>query len=385
MRSELWIDEQLQKLAAEGLAREAVVYPPTGPVAVNFSSNDYLNLAAHPQVVAAMQQATMVGSGASRLVSGTTAVHQEFEFSLAQFLNKPAALVFGAGYLANLGILTAWLGRGDCVFADRLVHASLIDGIQLSMARHVRFRHNEVDHLEQLLAKESDKRTPGTRWLVVVESVYSMDGDRAPLAELVELAERYDAQLLVDEAHALGVFGPAGQGVAAELGIVDRVGMMSGTLSKAFGSYGGFVVGSQLTRKLLVHRARPFIYNTAVPPGVLLAASESLKLMQANTDYGTRLLALAEHFRQQLRQQGLEVGTSSSQIVPVMVGPNDKAIALAERLQSAGLFVKAIRPPTVPEGTARLRFSLTLAHDEALLSETAERVGREARRLGVVA
>ncbi|WP_197529224.1 aminotransferase class I/II-fold pyridoxal phosphate-dependent enzyme [Aeoliella mucimassa] len=384
MRSEKWILDQLEKLTAAGLERRTEVYPPSKATAANFSSNDYLNLSAHPAVLQAQQQATAAGSGASRLVSGTTEVHQQFEQQLAEYLDKPAAVICGAGYLANVSILTAWLRRSDTVFADRLVHASLIDGIQLSMAQHQRFRHNDLDHLEQLLTKRSANRQPDERWLVVVESIYSMDGDRAPLEAIAPLAAKFDAELLVDEAHALGVFGPAGQGVAAELGITDQVGILTGTLSKSFGSYGGIVAGSELLRRLVVNRARPFIYNTGLPPGVLLAAGESLRLMKAHPEFGPQLLALADHFRTELEKQGLTVGPSTSQIVPVMVGDNELALALAERLQTAGTFVKAIRPPTVPEGTARLRFSITLAHHEALLTSTAEQVGHEARQLGLI-
>ena len=317
-------------------------------------------------------------------MSGTTAIHAEFEQQLADYLQKPAALVCGAGYLANLSILSTWLTRSDTVFADRLVHACLIDGIVLSKAQHQRFRHNDVEHLEQLLTNHASSRKPGNRWLVVVESVYSMDGDQAPLTEIAALAEKYDAQLMVDEAHAIGVFGPAGRGVAAELSISDQVGLLTGTLSKAFGSYGGFVAGTEAVKQLLVHRARPFIYNTAVPPAVLLAASESLQLMQSDAELGARLLALADHFRCQLTKQGCRVGESTSQIVPVMVGDNQLAVQLAERLQQAGVYVRAIRPPTVPSGTGRLRFSLTLAHNEQLLTDTAGLVGEHARVLGIV-
>ncbi|WP_425399964.1 aminotransferase class I/II-fold pyridoxal phosphate-dependent enzyme [Aeoliella sp.] len=381
MRSEQWISELLAKLAREGLERRLAVHPADGAVC-DFTSNDYLNLSTHPDVVAAMQAGTMVGSGASRLVSGTREIHQEFEQQLAAYFGKPAALVFGAGYLANLGLLSSYLGRNDTVFADRLVHASLIDGIQLSDARHQRFQHNDAAHLEQLLVKTGTTRKPGERWLVVVESVYSMDGDVAPLAAIAELAIEHDAQLLVDEAHALGVFGPAGRGVAAELDISDQVPLVTGTLSKAFGSYGGVVVASDFVRQLLVNRARPFIYNTALPPALLLAASESLRIIGSQAGLGDKLLELAAHFRRELHEQGLEVGPSASQIVPVMVGDNQQAVQLAEALHERGILVKAIRPPTVPVGTARLRFSVTLAHNEQLLTHTAQAVAEAARSIG---
>ena len=383
MRSEDWITELLEKLASEGLERRLSVHPAGGAVC-DFTSNDYLGLSTHPDIVAAMQASNMVGAGASRLVSGTRDIHEFFEQRLAQYFEKPAALVFGAGYLANLGLLSAWLSRNDTVFADRLVHASLIDGIQLSGAKHQRFRHNEAAHLAELLAKASTARKPGERWLVAVESVYSMDGDVAPLAEISQLASEHDASLLVDEAHALGVFGPAGRGVAAELGIADQVALTTGTLSKAFGSYGGLFVGSTIVRQLLVNRARPFIYNTALPPAMLLAALESLRLVESQADLGQRLLDLAAHFRRELQQQGLQVGPSASQIVPVMVGENQLAVRLADELLTHDIVVKAIRPPTVPAGTARLRFSVTLAHNELLLSQTALAVGQAARSVGLL-
>ncbi|OGV62649.1 MAG: 8-amino-7-oxononanoate synthase [Lentisphaerae bacterium RIFOXYB12_FULL_65_16] len=390
---EEWVHAELRALADKQLLRQArtaaellghaAQRPDGGPV-LNFSSNDYLGLARHPDVVAAACEAARnwgAGAGASRLVSGTLELHQDLERRLAVHKNYAAALLFGSGFLANLGVVSAIVGPGDTVFADRLVHASLVDAVRLSGAELRRFRHNDSGHLENLLRKEG--QTPGRR-LVVTESVFSMDGDAAPLPELCAAARAAGALVLVDEAHATGVFGPGGAGLVAMHRLEGDVNLAVGTLSKALGAYGGFVACSGALRELLVNRARPFIYSTALPPPAVGAARAALEWVQAHPDAGRELLARATVFRERLTAAGLDTGVSSSQIVPVMIGDNGQALRVAQCLREQGVLAVAIRPPTVPVGTARIRFSLSLAHSEADLEYAAAVVVRAVRE-GAVA
>jgi 8-amino-7-oxononanoate synthase len=369
---EQWIEEELETLRQAQRFRRAAVPPPG---LLNFSSNDYLDLAHHPDVIAAAERtlrAAGAGATASRLVSGTLPLHEELEARLARLKGYPAALLFGSGYLANLGILGALVGRGDTVFADRLAHASLMDAAVLSRAALCRFRHNDPQHLDELLQKASG----AGRKLVVTESVFSMDGDLAPLPELAAVAQQHGALLLVDEAHATGVCGPGGSGLIREHKLEAAVNLSMGTLSKALGGYGGFVACSAAMRALLVNRARAFIYTTAPPPAAVGAALGALDVLEKNPGWGAELLRRAAAFRGRLRAAGLDVMQSASQIIPVQVGANARALALAEELRAAGLLAIAIRPPTVPEGTARLRLSVTRAHSEGDLVRAAEIIRR---------
>jgi len=365
---EQWIEGELEELRQAHCFRRAAVSPPG---LLNFSSNDYLNLARHPAVIAAAERALHAagaGATASRLVSGTQPLHEALEVRLARLKGYPAALLFGSGYLANLGILGTLVGRNDTVFADRLVHASLIDAAVLSRAELLRFRHNDAQHLDELL----QKNFAAGRKLVVTESVFSMDGDLAPLSEIAAVAQRHGALLLVDEAHATGVFGPGGSGLLREHRLETAANLSMGTVSKALGGYGGFVACSEPMRALLVNRARAFIYTTAPPPAAVGAALGALDLLEQNPGWGTELLRRAGLFRDTLRAAGLDVMSSASQIIPIQVGANARALELAEKLRAAGLLVIAIRPPTVPEGTARLRLSVTLAHSEDDLARAAD-------------
>ncbi len=372
---EHWIEGELEELRQGHRFRRAAA-PPSG--LLNFSSNDYLALARHPAVIAAAERALHAagaGATASRLVSGTTAWHEALETRLARLKGYPAALLFGSGYLANLGILGALVGRDDQVLADRLVHASLMDAAVLSRAELLRFRHNDAQHLDELLQKNSG----GRRRLVVTESLFSMDGDLAPLPELAAVAERHGALLLVDEAHATGVFGSGGSGLVRAHGLESAVNLSMGTVSKALGGYGGFVACSEALRALLVNRARAFIYTTAPPPAAVGAALGALELLEQNPGWGAELLRRAAVFRAALCAAGLDVMQSASQIIPIQVGANARALELAEKLRAAGLLVIAIRPPTVPEGTARLRLSVTLAHSEDDLARAVEILQRVCR------
>ncbi|MFA6498569.1 MAG: 8-amino-7-oxononanoate synthase [Desulfurivibrionaceae bacterium] len=337
---------------------------------LDFSSNDYLALAEHPALIAAAQQALSrfgTGSGAARLMSGDLAVHHELEEAVALLKGKEAALTFGNGYMANIGIIPALVGRHDLIFSDRLNHASIHDGCRLSGARVVRFRHNDFNHLEDLLR---DKRGAGTA-LIVVESLYSMDGDRCPLPELVELKERFGCLLMVDEAHATGVFGLHGGGLIEEGGVSDAVDLAMGTFGKALGSYGAYVAGNREMIDYLVNRARSFIFSTALPPAVVAASLAAVHLVRQEPNLRHELHEKIAYFKALLRVGGYGADLGSSQIIPIHIGESDAALNKADLLRKQGLFATAVRPPTVPDGTARLRLSITRHHSTTDLAQAA--------------
>jgi 8-amino-7-oxononanoate synthase len=389
MNQETWIHNELDALRRDHLARCLRVYPTAGGRIhldgrefLNFSCNDYLGLSKHPRVMAAAKEALDeygAGSTASRLVAGTLPIHEQLERRLADFKNYPAALVFGSGYLVNAGVIPSLVNRDDTVFADKLVHASLIDGIALSRAKLVRFRHNDSEHIEELLKKHTAGRK-----LVVTESVFSMDGDLAPLPEIADAASKHNAMLMIDEAHATGVFGPAGSGRIREHRIESSVNLSMGTLSKALGSYGGFVACSTNMRELFVNRARALIYTTALPPSVIASSIAALDVLQTSPELGVELLTRAKSFRNTLKAAGLDTMQSASQIIPLRVGDNANALALAERLRASGIITVAIRPPTVPPGSARLRLSVTLDHSEKDLARAGEIIIAAATAEGVI-
>ncbi|MBA3004249.1 MAG: 8-amino-7-oxononanoate synthase [Desulfurivibrio sp.] len=328
---------------------------------IDFSSNDYLALAEHPTLIAAAQQALNqfgAGSGASRLMSGDLAVHHELEEAVAQLKGKEAALTFGCGYMANTGIIPALVGRHDLIFSDRLNHASIHDGCRLSGARLVRFRHNDLNHLEDLLR---EKQGHGSA-LIVVESIYSMDGDRCPLRELVALKERFGCLLMVDEAHGTGVYGPNGGGVIEEDGVSSGVDLAMGTFGKALGSYGAYVAGSAEMMEYLLNRARSFIFSTALPPPVAAASLAAVQLVREEPSLRSELHEKIALFKTLLRTGGYTGDLGPSQIIPVLIGESGAALHKGELLKARGIFATAVRPPTVPVGTARLRFSITRHH-----------------------
>lgn len=386
--AEQWIADELATLREAGLERSTVSYDGTGAVVsaggqslLNFSSNDYLGLSRHPRVQAAAVAAiTRYGAGAtaSRLVTGTLDCHHELERGLAALKGYPAALVFGSGYAANVGMISALAGRGDHIIIDRLAHASLVDASVLSRARVHRFHHNDPEHVLGLC-----RACPaGSRRLIVTESVFSMDGDLAPVAGLAEVAAAEGAMLLVDEAHATGIFGPGGAGLVRQAGAEPQVNLSMGTLSKALGGLGGFVACSAEMRAWFINKARSFIYSTALPPAMVGAALGALEVLRGSPGMGAELLAKASRFREALRASGLDVGNSQSQIIPVMVGDNARAVRLHRRLREQGILAIAIRPPTVPRGTARLRLSVRLDHPVEMLDEVAGRIADAARAEG---
>lgn len=382
---EHWINPILEDLKSQELERSIRVFPDeaeegveAGAAELNFSSNDYLNLSRHPAVISAARDIQSAGAGAARLVSGTSSCHVELEQALASHHGYESCLLFGAGYLANIGLLSTILRRHDTVFGDKLIHASLIDGITLSKAKHMRYRHCDLAHLEDSLKKAHLKRMPDTRFVIVTESIFSMDGDPAPLEEICQIACRYDALLHVDEAHALGIYGERGEGLVAAQSLQDKTAIVTGTLSKSYGAYGGFVLCSERMKALLVNKARPFIYNTALPSGVIQAGAAALRVIQQNPGLGSEVLARAALFRKQLTDAGFDTLNSQTHIVPLLVGENAPALALSERLRKRGLVAIAMRAPTVPAGSSRLRFSLTLGLSREDVNRGAAIVVKEA-------
>ncbi len=327
---------------------------------LNLSSNDYLGLAAQVPWGELWRETEALGfgSGASRLMSGNHRLYVHLEEKLASLFGRPA-LVFSSGFLANLGIISSLVGRRDAIFADKLVHASLIDGMRLSGAEFFRYPHQDPETLARLL---SQKRSHYRRALIITESVFSMDGDLTDLRTLVELKKSYEALLLVDEAHAIGVFGQQGLGLSEELGLLSEIDILIGTFGKALGSYGAFVITSKELREYLIHRARSFIFTTALPTVVVAASLWGLSKAVFMKNERKHLKGLSRRLREELKKGPFTVlgdADSGSPIVPVVVGENEMALALAERLKTLGYWVTPVRPPTVPRGTARLRLSLS--------------------------
>jgi 8-amino-7-oxononanoate synthase len=379
------IAERLAELESSGLRRRLrLIEGPQGPrvlldgdEVLLLCSNNYLGLAGHPRLREAAAEAALslgTSSGASRLISGTMSIHAELEARLAEFKETEAALLFGSGYLANTGTVAALAGRGEVVFSDELNHASIIDGCRLASAETFVYRHADTEHLEWGL-----RRVRGTAALIVTDGVFSMDGDVAPLAELSVLARRHRCRLMVDEAHATGCMGPGGRGSVAAAGLSGEVDVVVGTLGKALGGYGAYVCGSRELSDFLVNTSRPFIFSTAPPPPLVAAASAALELLHERPDRVERLRTNAEVLRSGLRAQGLEPIGSETQIVPIIVGEADDAMAVCERLLQQGVFAQAIRPPTVPPGTCRLRLTAMATHRSEDLLRAAELIGAAMR------
>tara|TARA_R110002073_G_scaffold57787_7_gene146825 strand:- start:1570 stop:2736 length:1167 start_codon:yes stop_codon:yes gene_type:complete len=339
---------------------------------LNFCSNDYLGLAAHPRVIERFRSAAVefgVGSGASHLVCGHSAPHHELEEALAEFTGRPRALLFSSGYMANTGVLTSLLQRGDYVFEDRLNHASLLDGGLYSGAHFKRFAHNDVAALE---AKLQSAKGPS---LVVVDGVFSMDGDTAPLADLSGLCARRDAWLMVDDAHGFGVLGARGAGSTEAAGLdASAVPVLMATLGKAFGTAGAFVAGSELLVEGLIQQSRNYIYTTALPPALAAASLEALSLVREEGWRREFLADLIQRFRRGAQQLDLPLMASDSAIQPLLVGDPERALRLSAQLRESGLLISAIRPPTVPAGTSRLRITLSAAHSEEQVDQLLQRL-----------
>jgi len=382
------IHERLQELKELGLYRRMrMISGPQGPRVVLdgkpvllLCSNNYLGLADHPRVREAAADAAMrwgVGAGASRLVSGTMTVHRRLEERLADFKRTQAALLFGSGYLANIGVITSLAGADEVVFSDELNHASIIDGCRLARAETFVYRHADVEHLAWGM-----RQAEGRGSLVVTDSVFSMDGDVAPLAEIVELAHRHGVRVAVDEAHGTGCLGPGGRGAVAEAGVEDEVDVVVGTLSKALGAYGAFVACDQPMAQLLVNSARPFIFSSAPPPPSVAGALAALELLAEQPQRVEKLQVNGDALRDELAREGFEVAGSTTQIVPLVIGDAKQAMRICELAIERGVFAQAIRPPTVPEGTSRLRLAVMASHTKAELREAAQVLGRAALQAG---
>ena len=379
------IEEVLDELRERGLYRRLrMVSGPQGPrvlldgdPVLLLCSNNYLGLADHPRVREAAADAAMrwgVGSGASRLVSGNMTVHRRLEEQLADFKGSSACVLFGSGYLANAGVVSALAGEGDVVFSDELNHASIVDGCRLARAETFVYDHADPEHLEWGL-----REAGGRGALIVTDGVFSMDGDIAPLEQIVELAQRYDARVMVDEAHSTGAVGPGGRGAVVDAGLEHEVDVVVGTLGKSLGSYGAYVCCDKQMAKYLVNMARTLIFSTALPPPAVAGAIAALELLREQPGRVDKLGRNAEAMRSALVAEGLDVGESETQILPLVVGDAGTAMDACERALAQGVFCQAIRPPTVPEGSSRLRITVMASHTKSELRWAAGVLARAVR------
>ncbi len=380
---------RLQEIEQLGLSRRMrMISGPQGPNVILdgepvllLCSNNYLGLADHPQVREAAADAARrwgVGAGASRLISGTMTIHRRLEEQLAELIGTEACVLFGSGYLANLGVIGAMAGRGETIFSDELNHASLIDGARMARSEVVVYRHRDMEHLESLL-----ERSGRGGKLIVTDSMFSMDGTVAPLEDIVDLAREYDAQTIVDEAHAIGVLGPGGRGAAARAGLEGEIDVVIGTLGKSLGSYGAFACANEQTIRLLVNSARPLIFSTAPAPPAVAGALAALKIMRERPDRVAKLRTNARTLRGALAQEGFPVGESPIQIVPLIIGDEHQTMGVCRAALERGIFAQGIRPPTVPAGTGRLRLTVMSTHSAAELREAAGALAASVRSVGL--
>lgn len=386
------LEERLKKIQGAGLYRRLRIVDSAAPQvvvdghhALLLCSNNYLGLAEHPLLAQAAADAALrygTSSAASRLVSGNLPLHDQLEAKLADWKGTETALLFNSGYAANTGIIAALAGRGDIVFSDRLNHASIIDGVLLSGAKLVRYRHNDLQALERLLKKHC---TDGLR-LIVTDGVFSMDGDLAPLTHLTDLAEQHHALLMVDDAHAGGVLGHQGRGSLDLCNVTGRVAIQMGTFGKALGSYGAYAVCSQLIKDYLVNKARSLIFSTSLPPAVLAASSAAVDLVRSaeGERLRQRVSENGQLLRHLLKAAGLSVPDGNTPIIPLLVGEAGATIRFSNRLLEEGVFVQGIRPPTVPTGTSRLRCTVMASHTSDQIEQAAKTIIRVGRELGVV-
>jgi 8-amino-7-oxononanoate synthase len=388
------IARRLDEFERLGLSRRLrLVSGPQGPTVLLdgqpvllLCSNNYLGLADHPRVREAAADAAMrwgAGAGASRLISGTMTIHRRLEERLAAFERSEACLLFGSGYLANLGVIGALAGAGDVVFSDELNHASIIDGCRLSRAEVVVYRHLDVEHLEWSIRRHAPRRDAGARLLIVTDSIFSMDGDVAPLQAIVEIAQAHGARVAVDEAHATGTFGPDGRGAVAEAGLEGEVDVLIGTLGKALGSYGAYVCADVQMVRLLLNTARSFIFSTAPGPPAAAAALAALELLQERPHRVARLHGNARALRRALAAEGFAVAEEDMPIVPLVLGDERTTLSMCAGAIERGVFAQGIRPPTVPTGSARLRLAAMASHTPADMARAARELASAACALGL--
>lgn len=369
-----WIDEHLSKLREQDLLRElpkplrvqGPLVDQQGEQLINFASNDYLGLASDPRLIEAAVEACQqhgLGRGASPLVSGRSEIHQQLEQRLAELMQTESALLFSSSFAANSGVIPALADRGDAIYGDAKNHASIIDGCQLSHAKRFSYPHGDLEALEEKLQRGESFR----RRLIVTDTLFSMDGDLAPLPKLKELAEKYQAMLMLDETHAIGVFGKAGRGVAEHFGV--KADITIGTFGKALGAAGGFVCGSQSLIQWLANRARSYVFSTAHPAAVSAAALAALQIVESEPQLRADLLQRADTLREALKAQGWDTGQSCSQIIPIRVGIPERALEISAALRERGIWLPGIRPPSVPPGESLLRLGLTVMHTPEMIEK----------------
>ncbi|MBF0522780.1 MAG: 8-amino-7-oxononanoate synthase [Candidatus Omnitrophica bacterium] len=388
---DLFLTDELKKVEDRGIKRHLrTLQSPQGPKVMidgkeylNFCSNDYLGLANDKRLKDAAKECITkegLGSGASRLVCGNLSAHVELEKSLAEFKGTESALVFNTGYMANVGIISALFDRQDMIFADKLNHASIVDGILLSQAKFKRYPHNDMGALEELLKTETGKKR-----VIITDSVFSMDGDLAPLDKIVELAKKYDCLVMIDEAHAFGIMGKNGKGLVEHFGVEKEIDIQMGTLSKAVGSFGAYVCGSSKLKTFLVNKARSFIYTTALPPSVAAASKMGIDIIRQDLALRQKLWDNTKMLHQELKRLGFNIMNTETPITPIFVGDAVEAIHFSKKLFEAGILISAIRPPTVPQNTSRLRLTVTAGHakeDMMQLLSVLERIGKELCLIG---
>lgn len=376
------LKNELDKLEKLGLYRELTVLDSAadsvvtinGKEYLNFCSNNYLGLATHPEVKYAAIEATKkwgTGSGASRLICGSNRLSQQLEEKIAHFKSTETAIVFSTGYMANVGVITSLAGKADIIIIDKLNHASIIDGCKLSGAAIRVYKHCDCESLEKVIKNSHQYR----RRLIITDAVFSMEGDVAPLKEIVSLARKYDALVMVDEAHSTGVFGKSGAGCAEHFGIADDIDIQMGTLSKAIGCVGGYIAGSNELIALLRNKARPFIYSTALPPSVYASAIKAFEIIEKEPGRRRQLWENIQFFKTKLTMLGLNTENSQSQIIPIIIGNEKKTIQIAEQLKAEGILIMGIRPPTIKKGSSRLRISLMATHTIPQIEQCIEKMG----------
>jgi len=385
------LEQELAKLREDSLFRELKSVTGVlnewveikGKRLLNLSSNNYLGIAGHPLLkAAAIQAVQQLGCGATsaRLIVGNYELYDQVEKDLAQFKDTEAALIFNSGYTANLGIIPALAGRGDIIISDKINHASIIDGIRLSGAEFLRYKHTDMADLERCLKKAEGYR----RKLIITDSVFSMDGDLAPLPAIVELKEKYGAVLMIDEAHGSGIFGENGRGLAEFYKVTDRVEITMGTLGKAFGCSGAYVAGRKVLIDYLRNKARSFIFTTGLPPSVLASVQAALQVLQQESWRREEVLSKAAWVRKELTEAGFELLNSQSQIIPILVGGNAATLEFSNRLFDVNILAMAVRPPTVPLNAARLRLTVMATHSNEELAWAVKHLKKIGQELGII-
>ena len=386
-----FLHDRLEDLKRMGLYRSLreVEGPPGTTIVIDgrkllqFSSNNYLGLANHPRLKAAAMAAVErygVGSGASRLVCGNLDLNRKLEEKVAQLKKKEAALLFSTGYMANLGVIAALAGDGDLILSDEFNHASVVDACRLSRAQTRVYPHKRMDELEKLLAgAESSKRR-----LIVTDGIFSMDGDIAPLPDLVDLAEKYECLLMVDDAHATGVLGPNGGGTGDHFGLAEKIDVAMGTFGKALGGFGAFVAGDRNLRELLINCSRPFMFTTGLPPSVLAAGIAALEVVEEEPEMRARLWDNANLLRNGIEEMGFTLAGGETQIIPLLAGDASLAMEMSSLLREEGLFIQGIRPPSVPPGTSRLRITVSAVHTPGEVAFALEALQKAGRKVGII-